>query len=74
VTRRSRSPLPHRSSTAQIEAAGDCKVILGLCALDMIARLNPGRVVEALQAAAVCDLVVSTLAMGVGNARLLRGA
>jgi hypothetical protein len=33
----------------------------------MIARLNPGRVVEALQAAAMCDLVVSTLAMGLAT-------
>jgi len=49
------------------EAARDRNMILGLCALDMIARLNPGRVVETLQAAAMCDLVVSTLAMGLAR-------
>jgi uncharacterized membrane protein YjjP (DUF1212 family) len=46
-------------------------MIPGLYAFDMIALLNQGQVLEAIQAAAVCGFVIGALAMGLATARFL---
>jgi uncharacterized membrane protein YjjP (DUF1212 family) len=45
-------------------------MIPGLYAFDMIALLNQGQVLEAMQAAAVCGFVIGALAMGLATARV----
>jgi uncharacterized membrane protein YjjB (DUF3815 family) len=46
-------------------------MIPGLYAFDMIALLNQGQVLEAMQVAAVCGFVIGALAMGLATARFL---